>query len=400
MISFEQALQLTLDHIPVLEMEDVSLLDAVDRITAVDLNGRVDSPSANVSLKDGYAIQSADISAAREDTAVSLRLVGSVAAGGGWPGQLGPGEAVRILSGAPVPQGADAVIAEEFTRLAGNTLHVLNDAYPGRNILPQASDVRKGALLVGKGSQLSPPAVGLLAAAGHQTVPVVRRPGVAILATGDEVVAPGEPLLPGRLYASNLVTLGSWCRRYSFSVKTIVVKDDARQIREKLLACLHDFDAVITSGGAWGSERDMVVRLLDELNWRKYYHRVRIGPGKAVAFGIYEDKKPVFCLPGGPPSNHIAFLQLALPGVLALSGRKDAGLPVRMVRLAESISGRVDWTQFKHGKLEAGGDLPSFYPLNPPSRLQMMATSDAIVRIPEGVSQIERGQVVEAQLLR
>ena len=400
MISFEHALQLTLDHMPILGMEEVSLLDAVDRITVVDLNGRVDSPSANVSLKDGYAIQSADIAAARENAAVALRVVGSVAAGGEWPGQLGPGEAVRILSGAPVPQGANAVIAEEFTRLDGYTLHVLNDAYPGRNILPQASDVRAGALLVAKGSRLSPPAVGLLAAAGHQSVPVVKRPSVAILATGDEVVAPGEPLLPGRLYASNLVTLGAWCRRYGFSVETIVVKDDARQIREKLLASLQDFDAVITSGGAWRSERDMVVRMLDELNWRKYYHRVRIGPGKAVAFGIYDDKKPAFCLPGGPPSNHIAFLQLALPGVLALSGRKDAGLPVRMVRLAEPISGRVDWTQFKHGKLKAGEDLPSFRPLNPPSRLQMMATSDAIVRIPEGVSQIEQGQIVEAQLLR
>lgn len=398
MIAYDRALQLTLDYIPALDAQDVSLLDAVDRITAADLNGRVDSPSANVSLKDGYAIQSADIAAAREDAAVSLCLVGRVTAGGEWPGQLRPGEAVRILSGAPIPHGADAVIAEEFTRLSGDTLYVSNDAHPGRNILLRASDVRKGALLVGKGSQLSPPAVGLLAAAGYQTVPVVRRPSVAILATGDEVVAPGEPLLPGRLYASNLVTLGAWCRRYGFGVETFVVKDDARLIREKLLACLRTFDAVVTSGGAWRSERDMVVRMLDELNWLKLYHRVRMGPGKAVAFGIYEGKKPVFCLPGGPPSNHVAFLQLALPGLQLLSGKKELGLPVRLVRLAEPISGRIDWTQFKHGKLEAGDDLPAFCPLNPPSRLQMMAATDAIVRIPEGISRLEQDQVVQAQL--
>ena len=400
MISFERALQLTLDHIPVLEMEDVSLLNAVDRITAVDLTGRVDSPSANVSLKDGYAIQSADIAKAREDAAVLLRVVGAVAAGSLWSGQLRPGEAVRILSGAPIPFGADAVIAEEFTRLSGDTLYVLNDAHTGRNILPQASDIRKGNQLVSKGSMLSPPTVGLLAAAGYRNIPVVKQPSVAILATGDEVVAPGEPLLPGRLYASNLVTLGAWCRRYAFTVETFVVKDDARLIREKLQACLRTFDAVITSGGAWRSERDMVVRMLDELNWRKYYHRVRMGPGKAAAFGIYEDKKPVFCLPGGPPSNHIAFLQLALPGLQVLSGKWDTGLPVRKVRLAEPISGRVDWTQFKHGKLEAGDDLALFHPLNPPSRLQMMAESDAIVRIPEGISRVEKDQVIEGQLLR
>jgi molybdopterin molybdotransferase len=182
-------------------------------------------------------------------------------------------------------------------------------------------------------------------------------------------------------------------------VETSVVKDDARLIRERLLTSLRTFDAVITSGGAWRSERDMVVRMLDELKWHKLYHRVRMGPGKAVAFGIYEGKKPVFCLSGGPPSNHMAFLQLALPGLQLLSGKTKAGLPVRKVRLAEPISGYIDWTQFKHGKLEAGDDLPAFYPLNPPSRLQMMAASDAIVRIPEGISRLEKGQVVQVQIL-
>ncbi len=104
-------------------------------------------------------------------------------------------------------------------------------------------------------------------------------------------------------------------------------------------------------------------------------------------------------MPGGPPSNHIAFFQLALPGLQLLSGKIEAGLPVRKVRLAEPISGRIDWKQFKHGKLEAGDDLPIFYPLNPPSCLQMMAATDAIVRIPEGVSRLEQDQVVEGQML-
>lgn len=399
MISFDQARQLTLDHTAVLDTEEIALLSAVDRVTAGDLSGLVDSPSADVSLKDGYAIQSQDIAAAREDAAVSLRVLGTVAAGGAWQGRVRSGEAVRILSGAPIPEGANAVVAEEFTKLSGDALLVTNDAHPGRNILPRGSDTRSGALLVRAGTRLSPPAVGLLAAAGYQAISVVKQPRVAILATGDEVVAPGKPLLPGKLYASNLVTLGAWCLRYGFAVETFVVQDDADLLRERLLACLQNFDALLTSGGAWSGERDLVVRVLDELGWQKIYHRVRIGPGKAVAFGLYKGKA-VFCLPGGPPSNHMAFLQLALPGLQKLSGMRDVGLPVRMVRVAETLSGQSDWTQFVHGRLEETGTVPSFYPLNPPSRLQMMSTADAIVKIREGHSEIGEGQVVEGQLLR
>lgn len=399
MIAFEQALQLTLDHVPLLAAEEVPILAAVDRITAVDLLGRVDSPSADVSLKDGYAVQSAAVAGAGVETAVTLHVLGTIPAGRAWAGTLQPGEAIRILSGAPIPAGADAVIAEEFTQLTGDTLLVTNNAHPGRNILPQGSDVQRGDLLVEKGCPLAPPIVGLLAAAGCQTIPVIKLPRVAILATGDEVVAPGEPLPPGKLYASNLVTLAAWCRRYGFAVDTFVVPDDARLIREKLLLCLQNFDAVLTSGGAWRSERDMVVRLLDELHWQKFYHRVRLGPGKAVAFGIYDGHKPVFCLPGGPPSNHMAFLQLALPGLQKMAGWQAVGLPTRMMRLGETIQGQLDWTQCVYGRLEETAVLPTFFPLNPPSRLQMMAAAAAIVKIPEGQSQIEPGHVVTGQVL-
>jgi molybdopterin molybdotransferase len=398
MISYDEAYQLTLKYIHALEAENVPIISAVDRITASDLTGQVDSPSADVSLKDGYAVHSADIAAASVDAPITLRLLGTVAAGGAWQGQIHKSEAVRILSGAPIPDGADAVVAEEFTQRTGNALIVTNDAHPGRNILLWGSDVRSGELLVQKGARLNPPIVGLLAAAGYQSAPVVRLPGVAILATGDEVVAPGEPLRPGKLYASNLVTLAGWCVRYGFSVETFVVRDDAKLIREKLLTCLQGYDAILTSGGAWSGERDLVVRLLDELGWEKIYHRVRIGPGKAVAFGLF-DGKPVFCLPGGPPSNHMAFLQLGLPGLMKMSGVREAGLPVRRMRLAESVSGQVDWTQFVHGRLEETSDLLLFYPLNAPSRLQMMSAADAILKIPEGQSHLEKGQVIEGQIL-
>ncbi|MCA9958719.1 MAG: molybdopterin molybdotransferase MoeA [Anaerolineales bacterium] len=399
MISYEKAYRLTLERIEALEAEEVPLLAAVGRVAAQNLVGKVESPSVDVSLKDGYAIHSADIVDASKETAVPLRLVGTVAAGGHWLRQVHLGEAVRILSGAPIPKGADAVVAEEFTQRFGDTILVNNDAYPGRNILPQGSDVHRGELLVRKGIQLTPPTVGLLAAAGHQSVPVVATPKVAIVATGDEVVAPGEMLQPGKLYASNLVTLAAWCVRYGSTVKTFVVRDDADLLRKELVTCLRDYDAVLTSGGAWSGERDLVVRLLDELGWHKAYHRVRLGPGKAVAFGVCAGK-PVFCLPGGPPSNHMAFLQLALPGLQKMGGWRTPGLPTQQMRLGETIESQQDWTKCVYGRLEKTAELPTFYPLNPPSRLQMIAAAEAIIKIPEGQTVVEQGQIVEGQVLQ
>ena len=397
MISYNEAISLVLKHTPVLGVEEVSLLNGVDRIIAEKMVGRVDSPSADASLKDGYAIHSNELVHASEETPVILKVVGSVAAGGEWMGRLQSGEAVRILSGAPIPDGADAVVAEEFTQLDDYQLTVFRDAHQGRNILLQGTDIQKGQELVFTGNQLTPPTVGYLAAAGFQTLLVYKHPRVAILATGDEVVAPGMPLKHGKLYASNLVTLGAWCRRYGFKVETQVVADDGALIRENMEKCLEEYDALITSGGAWSGDRDLVVAMLDELGWEKFFHRVRMGPGKAAAFGLAEGK-PVFCLPGGPPSNHIAFLELALPGLIKMSGMQETSLPVTKVQLTETIHGQVDWTQFVHGTLTKGDDYPQFCAAKSTSRLQMMANTDAIVIIPEGVEEIVAGTVVFGQV--
>lgn len=399
--SYAEAHALTLAHLAPLPAEEVGLADLVGRVTASTLHGRVDSPSADVSFKDGYAVVSADIAAASPENPVTLRLLdGHAAAGGGqWDGAVTPGTAIRILSGAQIPRGAQAVVAEEFTREAGDQVIVTADAQPGRNVLPQGCDIAAGQALFPAGTALRPTQVGLLAAAGLSSAPVVRRPRVAIIATGDEVIAPGRPLAEGKLYASNLVTLAAWCGRYGLHVTTDVVPDDAASIRAALAEAVETHDAVITSGGAWKGERDLVAGLLADLGWTRRYHRVRIGPGKAVGFGLL-DGRAVFCLPGGPPSNHIAFLELALPGLLRLAGYAEPGLPVGAVRLTADARGQTDWTQFVHGLLEAGDPLPGFVPLKPRSRLQMMAQADAVVQIPEGVRQIAAGEIVQAQLLR
>jgi molybdopterin molybdotransferase len=273
MISYAEAYQITLDSIQPLESENVALLQATGRALAQDLQALVDSPSVDVSLKDGYALRGTEVRHASPEAPVRLQLVGSAVAGQGWQGVLQPGEAIRILSGAALPRGADAILAEEFAQeVVPGTVDCMGDTHQGRNILPRSADVYMGQTLAAAGERLYPTTVGLLAAAGFSHAPVVRPPRVAILATGDEVLAPGQPLLEGKLYASNLFTLASWCRQYGYPLETRVLPDEATAIRGALVESLSVNDAVLTSGGAWKGRRDLVVQLLDELGWRKLYH--------------------------------------------------------------------------------------------------------------------------------
>ncbi len=240
--------------------------------------------------------------------------------------------------------------------------------------------------------------MGLIAAAGHEGAEVYKNPNVTIIATGDEIVAIGKPLDRGKVFASNLVTISAWCGLYGMRAKTVVVRDNEEEIFNAVQDSLFDSDCLITSGGAWKGDRDLVVKILDRAGWEKIYHRVTMGPGKAIGFGMLKGK-PVFCLPGGPPSNQMAFMQLALPGLLTLAGHRHITLPLIDAVLSEDISGQSDWTQFIHGILSRQEDQLTFKPLRMMSRLQSMAKADAIACIPEGVEKIDKGCRISVQLL-
>jgi len=397
-ISFTTALQLTLDAITPLEQETVSVFNLINRVVVNDLFSLVNSPESDVSLKDGYAVLSSDISHASFDKSVKLRVIGAIPAGGQFDGEVSSGSIVRIWSGAGIPAGADAVLSEEFARLRDDWVVVTAHAEPGRNILRKGADIQLGQRLVSAGTLVSRPAqIGLLAAAGHSHVPVVRRPRVAIIATGDEVIAPGQVLDKGKIYASNLLTLSAWCSLHRFSSDVWVVKDEPEAIRARLSEAVPAHDAILTSGGAWQGDRDLVVRLLDQLGWQKVYHWVRMGPGKAVGFGLWHGK-PVFCLPGGPPSNQMAFIQLALPGLQKLAGYRRPGLPLVKAKLTQSVNGQQDWTEFLEGRFEDADDGVLFRPFKLLSRLQTLAVTEGILKIPEGTTQLQAGSVVQVQL--
>ncbi len=399
-VGFDEALKITLETVRPLGKEVVPLEQSTGRVVADSMVSSVNSPSIDASLKDGYAVLSADLDGAGPDQPVALPLMDSCsAAGGGKPCRLVPGAAMRILTGARIPEGADAVLSEEFADLYDGRISANAVAEPGRNIMPRGSDVQKGDCVVQKGLRVSPGLAGIMAASGFSEVPVYKRPKVAILATGDEVVAPGKPLAEGKLYASNMVTLSAFCSRLGMDTALVTAKDDPAVIKKALETAFESCDAVVTSGGAWTGDRDLVARILSDLGWQKAFHRIRIGPGKAVGFGMRKGT-PVFILPGGPPSNLMGFLQIALPGLERLSGCLKPGLPkLPAVMAAELNWGPRDWTRFFYGKTALGEQGLEFEPLKSRARLQCMADATAVAVIPEGRESLAKGETALIQVL-
>lgn len=400
-LGLEEALQLLGEQVKQLPCEDLPLLDNAGRILAQDIHALVDSPSVDASLKDGYAVVSKAIAHASDNNTVSLHLAGTIHAGENPSITVTSTRAVRILTGAEIPGGANSVIAEEFTRLEGSDVQVMNTAEPGRNILYRGSDIEKGGIIARQGDRITPGLLGLVAAAGHNRLSVVRQPRVAIIATGDEVVAPGTPLPRGKLYASNITTLAGWCRRFGFHVHLEIVQDSVDEIETTISRLAADTDALITSGGAWTGDHDLVAQVLSRMGGTKIFHRLRIGPGKATGLVMLAGK-PVFILPGGPPSNLMGFLQIALPGLFQLSGCQTSPLRRCPVRLSEKLQTKFpDWTQFFYGKLirTEKNEPPLFKPLIRKSRLRSMAEAEAIIAIEEGQQHLDKHSIISAQML-
>jgi molybdopterin molybdotransferase len=397
-IGLKEAMQLMFGHIIPLPHEDVSLIHCVGRIAASDIVALIDSPSTDTSRKDGYAVISDEVTGATSDHPVRLRVLGVMAAGCEHAFCLQPGTAVRILTGARIPPGASAVVSDEFVKKGADEVLIESCAEAG-NILPRGSDVTAGTCILKTGQQISPIMAGLLTVAGHSTVPVYRNPVVGILGTGDEILAPGQPLLDGKLYASNIITLAGWCTKFGMTPSLAIVKDDPSAICHAVKEMAARTDALLTSGGAGRGDYDMVARALGKIGWKEVFHRIRIGPGKTVGFGLLGEK-PVFILPGGPPSNAIAFLQVALPGLLALSGHPNPGLRTIKGRLGCALmKGDIDWTDFFFGTITFEDGLPVFNPQKKLSRLATIAGATAIAAIPEGYDHLPEGSIIDVQVL-
>jgi len=398
-IGYREAFALVCSTVQPIGVENIPLELSANRIAAQNAAALASYPSMDVSLKDGFAVISSDVESASKIHPVLLKLAGSVFAGSISPDQLKSGHAIKICSGAPIPSGAEAVVSSEFCEEETQVIQVMADAGLGRNILRKGNEVKPGDIIVFEGGVFLPGVMGLAAAAGISNVCVYRRAKAAIVAVGDEIIFPGCNLRPGEVYASNLVALKAWLNSFGIECITSVVKDNAQTIRSEIERRLSEADILLTSGGAWLSERDLVVGVLNDLGWQRAFHHVRMGPGKGVAFGIC-GKKPVFCLPGGPASNEMAFLQLALPGILRMSGDRRPAMQSVPAVLKEDLKSRHrDWTEFKDAVLSRefeGGYAVALH--RGESRLQAIASANSLICIPEGIEILKSGEIIPVQL--
>ena len=398
---FEEALDLVLTNTPPLTIDELPLTSCAGLVSAEDVVALVTSPTQNSSLKDGFAVNSNDIANSSLLHPVTLKLKGSVFAGGQYKGEILPGETVKVCTGAPVPSGADAIVAEELCVEKSDTVTFGSSVAEGKNIMPAGEDVTEGTMILKRGEIIRPGSLSYAAAAGISRLKVYRRPRVSIISIGDELVESGKELKPGQIYASNSIHTGAWLSMYNIPFENYTIPDDAGQIRNVLQKVSFESDVIITSGGVMHSERDLIVEILDDFGWEIKFRHVRMEPGKATAFGLW-NQKPVFCFSGGPTSNGVAFLQFGLPGILNMMGYTDKPFLEIQARLTQEINSRnLAWTEFRQGRIIYDDkDQFSVTPLIKGSRLKSMAEADCLICISEGVELLKKDQMVKVQLLR
>ncbi|HKV85077.1 MAG TPA: gephyrin-like molybdotransferase Glp, partial [Ktedonobacterales bacterium] len=355
MLTVEEARERILAHVHPLATERIPLTDGLGRVLAEDAVAAENLPAFANSAMDGYALLASDSAGATAESPRRLRLVGAVPAGRVYEGVVRAGEAVRILTGAPVPEGADAVLQQELTRVESDVVELLAEAAPGNNIRFPGEDVRPGTLLAPAGAELGPAEIALLAATGIHTVTVARRPRVAILATGDELAALGTTPLPGQIHESNSPYLvAAVIRAGGVPLPLGIARDNADELREKLRAA-RDADLILTSGGVSVGDYDLVKQILEEQGNIAFW-RVRMRPGKPVAFGLL-GATPLLGLPGNPVSAAVTFELFGRPAIRRMLGCATILRPTVEVFLEDGEIHRADRRQYVRARLFSRGGM-------------------------------------------
>ncbi len=398
MISFKEAIGLIKSLSP-MEEECISSGNAVCRVLSRPVFACVNAPADTSSLKDGFAIRSDDVKQAGPDNPVSLQITDIITAGDNTFSYLQPGQAIKIMTGAPVPPGATAVLPQELTLSDGpKRVKALANSEPGRNILPRGSDIRKGEQVIQENTLITPGIAGLISGAGVSRVWVYRKPRISVLATGSELAEEGAGAIQGKIFPSNRATIAAWLKLFGIECGTELCRDDAGQLETILTKLAEKNDVVITSGGVLDGDRDMVISIMEKIGVNFMFKRCRIGPGKGVCMGRMGDKF-FFNLPGGPPSNYVAFLFIALPAILRLMGIQATFPQPATGTVDARLKGRSDWTQLILARAWWQGRNLVASPLRESSRLKRIAFANAVIVLPEGVSQKKEGSQVEIRLL-
>ena len=415
MLSVEEARSRILEMFQPLESERKPILEALGQVLAEDVSSPMSIPPLANSAMDGYAVQSSDITGATPDTPTSLRVIGQVAAGQLPQNEVVPGTAVRIMTGGPIPSGADTVVPFEDTdeydlKSSGMGLSDIAEikvnigASEGSNVRPAGQDISKGQTVLKKGMLLRPSEIGVLASVGRDMVEVVRRPVVAVIATGDELLEPGGPIAPGKIYDSNSYSVAAAVLRYGGVPLFLgIARDNLESMNAKLEDAL-DADLLLTSAGVSRGDYDIVKDLLASRGEVAFWS-VRMRPAKPLAFGVFPGpggrRVPHVGLPGNPVSALVAFEELVRPAILRMLGRTDLEKPTIRAELEEDVvntDGRRVFARVvvtrRNGRYYAclTGDQGS-------GVLTSMALANGLAICPEDVPRMKAGEVVDVQML-
>ncbi len=417
MIGIEDALERILGFVSVLEPETKPIMDALGQVLAEDVYSDLDIPPLDNSAMDGYAVRAKDTTGAGERSPVKLKVVDELAAGYTTSTVVTPGTAIRIMTGAPIPEGADAVVQFEHTDEADTLTNAVaapkDRAAPGKrkevliyrsvalgvNVRPAGEDIRRGELIVKKGAVIRPAEVGVLASLGRATVSVIRRPKVAVLATGDELVELGQTLQRGQIHNSNSYSVGAQVLRYGGIPWLLgIARDREADLVAKIKQAL-EADLLITTAGVSVGDYDMTKKVLAAEGEITFW-LVRMKPGKPLAFG-HIGKVPHLGLPGNPVSSMVALEQFGRPAILKMMGKTSFRKPEVQAILHGKADNRDGRRCFYRAHVEnQRGQWHAYLTANQSSGvLTSMSLANGLVVVPEDVSQVNDGDAVRVQML-
>jgi molybdopterin molybdotransferase len=376
-----------------LAAENVALTDATGRVLAGDLAARRTQPPAAVSAMDGYAVRAEDVTR----VPATLEVVGEAPAGGAFEGTVTTGKAVRIFTGGPVPAGADAIVIQEDTDMGFPRVTVREAARRGRHIRDAGIDFREGDVLLRAGTLLTARDIGLAAAMNHPWLEVVRKPRIAILATGDEVVRPGDPMGPHQIVSSNGPALGAFVEsRGGASADLGIARDDEASIRT-LAAGARGADLLVTTGGVSVGDHDLVQKVLGEAGLTVDFWKIAMKPGKPLMFGRLEGT-PVMGLPGNPVSALVCALLFLGPAIDRMLGLPGDGVPMMRARLGRDLAGNNFREDYMRAELVYDADgtpVATPFEVQDSSMISALARAGCLVRRPPDAPPAKAGDWTE-----
>lgn len=400
MISVDEALTAILKEIEPLGGESIHAGDALGRVLFADVHAGRPNPPWDNSAMDGYALRSADTKGASAKSPLTLKVVYDLPAGGVPKAAVNAGEAVRIMTGAPVPDGADAVVMVEMTEKAGDgQVAILAEAKHGENIRKAGEDFKQGAIVVKKGSRLRPADIAMLATVGAAYVLVHKRPRVAVVSTGDELVDINETPAKGKISNSNGYALAALVRECGAEpVQMGIARDTKESLKEKLTAAMRAGDMIISSGGVSVGDFDFVKDVLKEMGSRMVFWKVAMKPGKPLAFGVIGGK-PSFGLPGNPVSSMVAFEQFVRPAIQKMSGSGALTHNTLPARLTKDVSIKPGRTNFIRAMLDIIGHENTVTPLDGQGSgmILTMVRANSFIIVPAESHGFKKGEIVRVQ---